>query len=89
MNIALWILCGGAIGWIGFAVFHANARRGLPLSIGIGAVGGLVGGMTIAPMLGAVIGPANAISPFSLIVALAVATACLIIGNLLSRLFGL
>jgi len=84
MNIALWILCGGAIGWIAFAVFHANARGGVLTSVGIGAAGALAGGMTIAPMLGAAIGTDNAISPFSLIVALAVATACLIIGNLLS-----
>ena len=83
MNIALWILCGGAVGWIAFAVFHANARRGLPASVGIGAFGGLFGGMTIAPMLGAVVDPVNAISPFSLVVALAVAAACLIISNLL------
>ncbi len=83
MNIALWILCGGAVGWIGFAVFHANTRRGLPASVAIGAFGGLLGGMTIAPMLGAVVDPVNAISPFSLVVALAVAAACLIISNLL------
>jgi len=87
MNISLWILGGGALGWIGFAVFHANAKRGMPASVGIGAIGGLAGGMMIAPMLGAAIGPANVISPFSLIVALAAATACLIIGNLLSTRF--
>jgi len=88
MNIALWILCGGAIGWIGFAVFRANTRGGLLASVGIGAFGALAGGMTIAPMLGAVIASENAISPFSLVVALAVATACLIIGNLLSGRVG-
>ena len=89
MNILLWVLCGGAIGWISFAVFHANARRDMLTSVVIGACGGLVGGMTLAPMLGAVMAPWNAISPFSLVVALAVAAACLIIGNLLSKHFGL
>jgi len=89
MNIALWILGGGAVGWIGFAVFHANKQRGLLTSVGIGACGGLIGGMTIAPMLGAVVGQANAIRPFSLVVALAVAGACLIISHLLSDRFGL
>lgn len=88
MNIALWILCGGAIGWIGFAVFHANMRSGMLASVGIGAAGALAGGMMIAPMLGAATGPENVISPFSLIVALAVATACLIVGNLLSARSG-
>ena len=88
MSIALWILCGAAIGWIGFSVFHANARSGLLTSVGIGAIGALAGGMMIAPMLGAVIASENAISPFSLVVALAVATACLIIGNLLTSRVG-
>lgn len=88
MNMSLWILCGGAIGWISFAVFHANARRGMLTSVGIGALGGLLGGMTVAPALGAVIESANAVSPFSLVVALAVATACLIISHLLSNRIG-
>jgi uncharacterized membrane protein YeaQ/YmgE (transglycosylase-associated protein family) len=83
MNISLWILCGGAVGWIAFAVFHANARLGLLASLGIGAFGGLLGGMMIAPMLGAVVDPVNAIRPFSLVVALAIAAACLIISHLL------
>ncbi len=89
MNISLWILCGGALGWIGFAVFHANTRRGMLTSLAIGAGGGLIGGMTIAPLLGAAIEPANVISPFSLVVALAVAAAGLTISHLLSNRSGL
>ncbi len=50
----------------------------------IGATGGLLGGQTIAPLLGTVLDATNAFSPFSLVVAAAAATACLIISNLLS-----
>lgn len=88
MNVTLWVLCGGAIGWIGFAVFHANAQRGLVVSIVLGATGGLLGGKTVAPLLGTVIDASNAFSPFSLVVAAAVATACLVIASLLASRYG-
>lgn len=88
MNISLWIIGGGAIGWVGFAIFHINAQRGLMASVGTGAFGGLLGGMLVAPMLGAVVETGNALHPFSLVVALAVATASLIISNMISKRFG-
>ena len=89
MNMTIWIVAGGAIGWLGFAVFHANAQRGLVVSIVLGATGGLLGGKTIAPLLGTVIDAGNAFSPFSLVVAAAVATAGLVIASLLSRRYGI
>jgi len=88
MNISLWIICGGALGWVGFAVLHVNTQRGLPASVGTGALGGLFGGMIIAPMLGATVETGNTLHPFSLVVAVAVAAACLIISNMISRRFG-
>lgn len=88
MNISLWILCGSALGWIGYAVFHANAQRGMPASVSIGALGGLLGGMMIAPMLGAIVEPGNALHPFSLVIAMTAAIACLTISNMISKRFG-
>ena len=88
MNISLWILGGGALGWIGYAVFHANAQRSMMTSVGTGAFGGLLGGMMIAPMLGAVIEPGNALHPFSLVIALAAAVASLVISDMISKRFG-
>lgn len=32
-NMVIWIAAGSAIGWLGFAVFHANAQRGLAVSV--------------------------------------------------------
>ncbi|MDH3286930.1 MAG: GlsB/YeaQ/YmgE family stress response membrane protein [Betaproteobacteria bacterium] len=88
MNIAMWVLAGGLLGWIGFAILKANAEQGMVLSIVIGAVGGLFGGNVLAPMLGAVTETSTDFSLFSLVIALASAAGCLLIGNLYSDRFG-
>lgn len=89
MNIALWILAGAAIGWIGYSTMKANTGRGLLISIIIGIAGGLFGGNVLAPMLGTVADVSNEINVFSLVVSLATATACLTIGEMLSRRYGI
>ena len=88
MNIAMWVLAGGVLGWIGYAHMGANKERGMIFSIIIGAVGGFFGGNVLAPMLGAVTDTPNIFSPFALLVAVASAAACLAIGNLLSKRYG-
>lgn len=88
MNITLWILAGGALGWISYAYLKANENRGKAISIIIGMVGGFFGGNVVAPMLGTVTNMPHDFSPFSLVVALASAAVCLTIANLLSNRFG-
>lgn len=88
MNIAMWVVAGGIVGWIGYAILKANEERGMIISIIIGVVGGFFGGNVVAPMLGAVADTPNDFSLFSLVIALASAGACLAIGNLLSNRFG-
>jgi uncharacterized membrane protein YeaQ/YmgE (transglycosylase-associated protein family) len=88
MNIAMWVVAGGMLGWISYAVMKANEERGMIVSIIIGAVGGFFGGNVLAPMLGAVTSTANDFSPFSFLIAAASAGACLAIGNLLSNRYG-
>lgn len=88
MNIAMWVLAGGILGWIAYAHLKANEERGMVISVIIGAVGGLLGGNVFAPMLGAVTDAPNDFSLFSLVIALASAAGCLVIGNLLSKRYG-
>jgi uncharacterized membrane protein YeaQ/YmgE (transglycosylase-associated protein family) len=88
MNIAMWVLAGGALGWIGFAYLKASKDLGLGLSVIIGALGGFLGGNVLAPMLGAVTDTPNVFNLFSTVVALGSAAVCLFIGNMLSRRFG-
>ena len=88
MNIAMWVLAGGMLGWMGYTILRANAERGMVVSIIIGVVGGFFGGNVLAPMLGAATDTPNDFSLFSMVVALASAAACLAIGNLLSNRLG-
>ena len=88
MNIAMWVLAGGVLGWLGYAHLRANEERGMIFSIIIGIVGGFFGGNVLAPMLGAVTETPNIFSPFALLVAAASAAACLAIGNLLAKRYG-
>ena len=88
MNVAMWVVAGGMLGWIGFAYLRGNRDLGLATSITIGAVGGFFGGNVLAPMLGAVTDTPNIFNLFSMAVALGSAAACLAIVNLLTRRFG-
>ena len=88
MNVAMWVVAGGMLGWIGFAYLRGNRDLGLATSIAIGAVGGFFGGNVLAPMLGAVTETPNIFNLFSMTVALGSAAACLALVNLLTRSFG-
>jgi uncharacterized membrane protein YeaQ/YmgE (transglycosylase-associated protein family) len=88
MNIAMWVLAGGLLGWAGYAHLKANEERGMIFSIIIGMVGGFFGGNVLAPMFGAATDTPNIFSPFALFVAAASAAACLAIGNLLAKRYG-
>lgn len=88
MNIAMWILAGGIMGWIGYAALNANAERGLVVSIIIGMVGGFLGGNVLAPMFGAAAASPGDFSPFALFVAAASAAGCLAISNMIHNRYG-
>jgi uncharacterized membrane protein YeaQ/YmgE (transglycosylase-associated protein family) len=89
MNIALWILAGGALGWLGYAVVGFNEGRGLAVSIVIGAVGGFFGGKVIAPALSAAVAVPDAFNATALFFAAAVAAAFLFLGNFSHERWGL
>lgn len=88
MNIAMWVLAGGVLGWIGFSMLNANKERGMVISIIIGVLGGFFGGNVLAPMLGAVTDTPNDFSLFSMAIAMTSAAVCLTVGNLVSTRYG-
>jgi uncharacterized membrane protein YeaQ/YmgE (transglycosylase-associated protein family) len=88
MNVAMWVLAGGALAWMAFAYLRVNRALGLATAVVIGAVGGFFGGNVLAPMLGAVTDTPNVFNLFSMIIALAGAAGCLAIGHFLTRRFG-
>ena len=80
MNIAIWILAGGILGWVGQAFMGYNAERAKVVPILIGAAGGFFGGKVIAPMFTAVAVPVN-FSLAALVFAAIVAAAFLAASN--------
>jgi uncharacterized membrane protein YeaQ/YmgE (transglycosylase-associated protein family) len=88
-NIILWVIAGGAAGWIGYSFMKLNEKRGVLLSIVIGMFGGFLGGRLVAPMIGAgvAVNPDD-FSPFPLFMALASAAAVLVISSMIHKRFG-
>lgn len=87
MNIAIWILAGGILGWVGYAFLGFNAERAKVVPMLIGAAGGFFGGKVIAPLFTAGAVPVN-FSMVALFFAVAIAAAFLAAGNFLYNRWG-
>jgi uncharacterized membrane protein YeaQ/YmgE (transglycosylase-associated protein family) len=88
MNIVVWMLAGGILGWVGYAFLGFNEERGMVVSVVIGTVGGLFGGKLIAPMFTAAAAVPEAFSLSALFFAAALAAAFLAVGNLVGKRWG-
>ncbi len=88
MNVALWIVAGGVLGWASYEILRVNRRQGVKVSIIAGAVGGFLGGHFLAPMLWATPITPSDFSLFAFMAAMASAAGCLAIANMFSNPFG-
>ena len=88
MNIAMWVLAGGILGWAGFTYFGFNTGRNVVVATLIGAAGGFVGGSFIAPMFLAAAAAPAAFSMPALFFAAAVAAGFVFLGNLVADRWG-
>jgi uncharacterized membrane protein YeaQ/YmgE (transglycosylase-associated protein family) len=88
MNIAMWVLAGGILGWVGFQFLGVNSGRGLIVSVIIGAVGGFFGGKIVAPMFTTAAAVPADFSSAALVFAALVAAAFLFAGNLIHDRWG-
>ena len=87
MDIIIWIIAGGAVGWASLALLGLNEYRSTLACVAIGAAGGWLGGNVIAPMLASATAAATGFNFFSLFVATLSAAACMALGNLLYKRF--
>ena len=86
MNIMIWLIAGGLIGWAGLHFLSMNRDRGPIPAVLICAAAGFIGGNSVAPMLSsAVTEPVVGFSPFALVVAMAIATGAMYVSSELSR----
>lgn len=51
MNILLWIIFGGLVGWIASLIMDTDEQQGAVLNVVVGVVGAFLGG-TLANLLG-------------------------------------
>lgn len=52
MNLILWIIVGGIVGWLASIIMRRDAQQGVMLNIIVGIVGAFVGGWLISPLVG-------------------------------------
>jgi uncharacterized membrane protein YeaQ/YmgE (transglycosylase-associated protein family) len=85
MNLLIWLVVGGVIGWIASMIMRTDAQQGLLLNIVVGIVGAMLGGWLISPLLG--VGTINQsnFSMGSMVVSLVGAVILLAIVNLFRR----
>jgi uncharacterized membrane protein YeaQ/YmgE (transglycosylase-associated protein family) len=53
MNIIVWLIIGGIVGWIASLIMRTDGQQGILLNIVVGVVGAFLGGLLLSPILGA------------------------------------
>lgn len=52
MNLIIWLVVGGLIGWVASLLMDTDARQGLVLNVVVGIVGAFIGGYFLGPLVG-------------------------------------
>jgi uncharacterized membrane protein YeaQ/YmgE (transglycosylase-associated protein family) len=79
MNILIWLIVGGLIGWLASKIMTTDGQRDVVLNVVIGIAGALIGGWFLSPALGISTINQNNFSTPGLLVSLAGAVALLAI----------
>ena len=53
MNLIIWLVVGGVIGWIASIIMKTDGQQGIILNVVVGIVGAFIGGWLLSPMVGA------------------------------------
>jgi uncharacterized membrane protein YeaQ/YmgE (transglycosylase-associated protein family) len=53
MNILVWLVVGGLIGWLASVFMGTDGRQGIVLNVAVGIVGAVLGGWLLSGVLGA------------------------------------
>lgn len=85
MNLIIWLVVGGLVGWVASMLMRTDAKQGLLLNVVVGIVGAFLGGLLLAPMFGTGTINSNDFSLPSLGVSLLGAVILLAIVNLFRR----
>jgi len=53
MNLIIWLVIGGLIGWVASLIMKTDEQQGILLNVVVGIAGALLGGWLISPLVGA------------------------------------
>jgi uncharacterized membrane protein YeaQ/YmgE (transglycosylase-associated protein family) len=85
MNLLIWLVVGGLLGWIASKIMRTDAQQGVILNIVVGIIGALLGGWFLAPLFGTGTINSNDFSIAGLLVSLLGAVILLAIVNMFRR----
>jgi uncharacterized membrane protein YeaQ/YmgE (transglycosylase-associated protein family) len=85
MNLIIWLVVGGLIGWIASLIMKTDAQQGLVLNVVVGIIGALLGGWLLSPLVGAGTVNQGDFSLMGLLVSLGGAIILLFVVNLIRR----
>jgi uncharacterized membrane protein YeaQ/YmgE (transglycosylase-associated protein family) len=57
MNLIIWLIVGGILGWIASKIMRTDAQQGIVLNIVVGVIGALLAGLLLTPLF--VVGTIN------------------------------
>lgn len=85
MNLIIWLIVGGLIGWVASLLMRTDGQQGIVLNVIVGIVGAALAGFFVSPLLGLPTINEGVFSVGSLLVSLVGAVILLAIVNLVRR----
>jgi uncharacterized membrane protein YeaQ/YmgE (transglycosylase-associated protein family) len=85
MDIIIWLVVGGVVGWLASLLMKTDARQGIFLNVIVGIIGAALAGFFISPMVGMPTINQGVFSFGSLLISLVGAVILLAIVNLFRR----
>jgi uncharacterized membrane protein YeaQ/YmgE (transglycosylase-associated protein family) len=85
MNIIIWLVVGGLIGWVASMIMRTDGQQGIALNVVVGIVGAALGGWFLSPLFGVSTINQNNFSVPGLVVSFLGAVILLAIVNLVRR----
>jgi uncharacterized membrane protein YeaQ/YmgE (transglycosylase-associated protein family) len=85
MNLIVWLIAGGVVGWLASVLMRTNAQQGIFLNIVVGIVGAALAGFFLSPVMGVATINQGVFSVASFLISLLGAVILLAIVNLIRR----
>jgi uncharacterized membrane protein YeaQ/YmgE (transglycosylase-associated protein family) len=85
MNLIVWLILGGIVGWLASLLMRTDGQQGIVLNVVVGVVGAFLAGWFISPLVGVGTINQNNFSLASVLVSLIGAVVLLAVVNLFRR----